>query len=301
MHEVFTAEEAIAMLLKHLRDLAETQGKKEVIDIALTVPSYFSMAQRQMLSDAVELAGMNLVTLVHENVAAATMYGLDRKDENATHTVLFVNMGSLDVEVALVRYFMGSSKGEKKVEHIEVVAEAAEDSVGGRYFDVELVKLFAEAFNALPERKGKEDVMKNPRIVNRLLKESARYKEVLSANKEAFVNINEIADYVSLKMKLDRQTFEDKIAKYVDKAAGPIEKVLKKSGVTLDEIDQIEMLGGGIRVPAVQKIMQEKLSGRDMGQHMNGDEAMCFGTAFIAANSSAAFRVRSLLLNEFVD
>ena len=80
--------------------------------------------------------------------------------------------------------------------------------------------------------------------------------------------------------------------------AVPVEEALKKAGLTLEDIEQVEILGGGIRVPKVQEILQEKLGGKTLNVHLNGDEAMCFGSAFIASNSSASFKVRKVLLTQ---
>lgn len=76
----------------------------------------------------------------------------------------------------------------------------------------------------------------------------------------------------------------------------PVEDVLQKAGVSIEDVDMVELLGGGIRVPKIQELLQEKLQKKDLGVHLNGDEAMCFGSAFIASNSSASFKVRKVFL-----
>jgi hypoxia up-regulated 1 len=161
-----------------------------------------------------------------------------------------------------------------------------------------LINIIAERFNALKERKGKPDVRENPKVIKRLVKEVSKLKDILSANKQVVVKLGELADYVSLHTIIERKEFEDAAADYFSRVALPVEEALKKAGLTLDDIDQVEILGGGIRVPKIQEILHEKLGGKTLSVHLNGDEAMCFGSAFIASNSSASFKVRKVLLTQ---
>lgn len=158
--------------------------------------------------------------------------------------------------------------------------------------------MLAERFNALKERQGKPDVRENPKVIKRLLKEVAKYKDILSANKQVQVKLGELADYVSLSTIIERTEFEEKSADFFGKVMKPVEDALVKAGLTIEEIDMVELLGGGIRVPKIQDLLQEKLQKRDLGVHLNGDEAMCFGSAFIASNSSASFKVRKVFLTQ---
>ncbi len=181
--EVLNNEEILSMLLRHGKQLSEASGVS-VRDCAITVPSYFSAGQKQMIVDAADLAGLSVSQLVHENVAAALMYGLNRLDTNKTHTVLFYNMGGRDTEVAIVNYStIVDPKTNTSNEHVEIVAEAWDETLGGSQLDLVILDLLAERFNSMEERAGKADVRDNPRAVKRLIKESTRIKDVLSANK----------------------------------------------------------------------------------------------------------------------
>jgi len=110
------------------------------------------------------------------------------------------------------------------------------------------------------------------------------------------VKLGELADYVTLSTVIERGEFEEKSAEFFTKVMKPVEDVLAKAGVSIEEVDMVELLGGGIRVPKIQELLQEKLQKKDLGVHLNGDEAMCFGSAFIASNSSASFKVRKVFL-----
>jgi molecular chaperone DnaK (HSP70) len=143
----------------------------------------------------------------------------------------------------------------------------------------------------MDERKGKPSVMENVRAVSRLKKESVKIMEILSANKFASIKVPELLDYVTLKFNLERETFEEYNKEFFTKVIKPVNQALDKAGLTIDDIDDVELLGGGIRVPMINEILQNALN-KEMNVHLNGDEAMCFGAAFIASNSSADFKVK---------
>lgn len=131
--------------------------------------------------------------MIHENTAAATMYGVDRLDTDKPHTVMFYNMGGSDTEVSIVRYSaITDNQTNKSTEHIEILAESYLRDYGGYNLDLVLVKMLAERFNALKERKGQPDVRTYDRVVKRLLKEVVKIKDVLSANKNVPVKLGEL-------------------------------------------------------------------------------------------------------------
>lgn len=137
-----------------------------------------------MIIDSAEIAGLSVLQLVHENTAAATMFGIDRLDTDKTHTVLFYNMGGMDTEVSLVRYSaIQDPYTNKSFEHIEILAETYDKELGGSDFDLVLVNLLVERFNSMKEREGKPDIRSNPRAMKRLIKEVVKVKDILSANK----------------------------------------------------------------------------------------------------------------------
>ena len=245
------------MILKYGRTLAEKQAGGRVVDCVLTVPSYYNQEQRRQLYYAGEMAGLNVVQMVHENVAAATFYGIDRLDEEKPLNVLFYNMGGKDTEVTVARYSTMTDAKNKTHEHVEILGEAYDETLGGQEWDHVLFKILADAFNALPERAGKADVRGDPRAVKRLFKEVVKVKDVLSANKYVDVKVPELLDYVTLKMNLARETFEDASEHLFERVAAPIHAALFQAGLTAADIDQVELLGGGIRIPRVAKILKE--------------------------------------------
>jgi len=304
---IFTIEEILGMILKHARDLAEIQSSGIVLDIFLTVPHSFTMNQRRMLNDAVVMAGMNCVGMIEENSAVAITYGIDRKDENSTHSVLFLNLGSTNFEASVVNYFaraenitdkLGNIRKGEVVQNIDVTGHASSSDISGRHFDTELLNILAEEFNSLKSRQGKTDIRENPRIMNRLYKEVNKIKETLSANKEKSVLIPEVADYINLKTKITRPQFEESIEKYMHYLKTTVAEVLRKSDVTIEELSAVEIVGGALRVPKVKDFLASLIGDHTLGSHINGDEAMTFGAAFIGANSSSSFKARKLFLHD---
>lgn len=188
-----------------------------------------------MILDSAEIAGLSVLQLVHENTAAATMFGIDRLDREKPVNVLFYNMGAMDTEVSLVQYSaITEQPSNKTYEHIEILAEAWDSNLGGNDLDTILIDMLAERFNALKERKGKPDVRENPKVIKRLLKEVVKYKDILSANKQVQVKLGELADYVTLQTTIERREFEEKAAGFFDRVMKPVEQVLEKAGITID-------------------------------------------------------------------
>ena len=161
--EFFYTEELVAMLLKFGKQLSERTAQGYVKDCVITVPSYFNLAQRKMLLDAAELAGFYVLQLVHENTAAATMFGLDRLDREKDFYVLFYNMGHTDTEVSIVRYStVHEANVNKTYEYIEVLEEASV-RVGGKDLDKTIMDILISKFDNLPERKDKKSIREFPR------------------------------------------------------------------------------------------------------------------------------------------
>jgi hypoxia up-regulated 1 len=244
--------------------------------------------------------------MIEENIAASITYGIDRIDENATHSVLFLNLGSTKFEATVVKYYAkaenvtskyGSSKIGDIVENIEVISQAITSEISGRQFDIELVNILSEHFNSMKSRQGKPDIRETPRIVNRLFKEVQKIKETLSANKEKIVNIPEVADYETLHMTVTREMFETKIEAYMKYLEEAVSQALEKANMQINDLDGVEIIGGAIRVPKVKEFLSTILGEEKIGSHINGDESMTFGAAFIGANATTAFKVKKLFLH----
>ncbi len=251
-----------------------------------------------MFLDAADIAGLHVISLVHENVAAATMFAIDRLDDEKALNVLFYNMGGIDTEVTIAKFSTVTDDKGKVFEHVEILAETSDQTLGGEEFDKVIVDMMVDAFNAMPERKGKASVRTNEKAMKRLFKEAIKVKDILSANKVADVKVPELLDYVTLRTVLERSDFEHYSKHLLDRIQRPVEEALSISGLSYDEIDQVEILGGGLRIPRVHELIKTATQKHELMVHLNGDEAMCFGAAFIAANSSSSFKVRKVYLTQ---
>lgn len=143
---------------------------------------------------------------------------------------------------------------------------------------------------------GKESVRTSKSAMIKLLKESNKFKETLSANKDAMFYSENLFEGVDFKSHIQRSQFEEKSQHLLNYVTSPIDYVLKLGNRTLQDIDVLEIIGGSVRVPKVQQILTQYLEGKELGAHLNGDESMAFGAAFLAANLSHSFRVRPVWL-----
>ena len=121
---------------------------------------------------------------------------------------------------------------------------------------------------------------------------------MLSSNKQVEVKVPELLDYVTLKCMFERSEFEERSAHLLEKVAAPALEALEKAGLTHDQIDQVEIVGGGLRIPRVSELIKEATKKLEHMVHLNGDEAMSFGSSFIASNNTSQFKVRKVYLTQ---
>ena len=249
----YFSEELVANILAYGKSLSERQaeGSGFVKDAVITVPSYYDQERRLMMMQAAEIAGLTVIQLVHENTAAALMYGIDRMDTEEDLNVLIYNMGGRDTEVSVVRYSAMTDAKNKTYEYVEIMGEGYDETLGGMEFDHVLVNILADKFNSMKERQGQKDVRDVPRAMKRLYKEAAGIKDILSANKLVNVKVPELLDYVTLAFELTRADYETACESLFARVRGPIQQALEEAQMQPSDIHQIEILGGGIRVPKV--------------------------------------------------
>ena len=168
-------------------------------------------------------------------------------------------MGASNIETALVQYSgYKLDKDDKYIESIHILSESSEKYNGGNHFDYSLVDYFINEFNSLAVRKDKKSLREFPKSLVRLKKEVMRYKDILSANKVHPVVLNELQGDDNLKVNLERKVFEDMIADKLAQISKPVFDLFdKQTNVTLADVHGVELLGGGLRVPKVQELLQE--------------------------------------------
>ncbi|KAJ3898015.1 heat shock protein 70 family [Lentinula edodes] len=284
----FSATQLVAMYLGRLRDTASAELKTTVSDIVIAVPGWFTDVQRRAILDAASIANLNVLRIINDTTAAALGYGITKADlpeaENPKH-VAFIDVGHSSLSVAIVAY----SKGQ-----LIVKSTAYDRNLGGRDIDYALVKHFAAEF----KEKYKIDVLSNPKAVFRLAAATEKLKKVLSANAEAPINVESIMNDIDASSKLTRDDLEGLIADELSRIVAPIQRAIDDSGLNLDEIEVVELIGGSSRIPAVRARIAECFPGKTLSTTLNQDEAVARGATFSCAMLSPVFRVREFSVSD---
>ncbi len=262
----YTPQEISAMILQKLKADAESYLGEKVTEAVITVPAYFTDAQRQATKDAGKIAGLNVKRIINEPTAAALSYGIDKENDQK---VLVYDLGGGTFDVSIIEMGDGVQ---------EVLATAGNNRLGGDDFDQRIVDWMVSSFKADTGVDLKSDKMAMQR-----LKESAEKAKIeLSGMTSASINLPFItADATGpkhLDLTLSRAKFNELTADLVEKTMEPVRQALKDSGLEISGIDKVLMVGGSSRIPAVQEAVK-KLIGKDPFKGINPDECVAIGAA----------------------
>jgi len=284
----FSAVQLAAMYLGKIRDITTAELKSGMTDVVIAVPGWYTDGQRRALLDAASIAGLNALRLINDSTAVALGYGITKSGlpdaENPRH-VVFVDVGHSSLSVSVVAF----SKGQ-----LTVKSTAYDRNLGGRDIDYALVQHFASEFKT----RYKIDVLSNPKATFRLAAGCEKLKKVLSANAEAPLNVESIMNDVDVSSKLTRDFYETLIADVLDRIANPCQIALAESGLNLDQIDAVELVGGSTRIPAVRARIQSAFPGKMLSTTLNQDEAAARGATFACAMLSPTTRVREFSMHD---
>ena len=257
-----------------LRKLVEDAGKflgERVTEAVITVPAHFNDAQRQATKDAGKIAGLEVLRIINEPTAAALAYGMD-KLENETVLVFDLGGGTFDVSILTV--------GEGVV---EVMATAGDTHLGGDDFDRRIVDYLADEF----KKSNGIDLRNDPQALQRLFEAAEKAKVDLSAVTQTAVNLPFVTADASgpkhLNVNLMRSTFDQLTADLVERCREPVKQAMEDAKVTTDDIDQVILVGGSTRIPAVQNLVRRMSGGREPNMTVNPDEVVAIGAAVQAA------------------
>ncbi|KAF9078091.1 heat shock protein 70 [Rhodocollybia butyracea] len=284
----FSATQLVAMYLGRLRDTASAELKTGVSDIVIAVPGWYTDVQRRAILDAASIAGLNVLRLINDTTASALGYGITKSDlpeADNPKNVAFVDVGHSSMSVSIVAF----SKGQ-----LTVKSTAYDRNLGGRDIDFALVRHFAAQF----KEKYKIDVISNPKATFRLAAAAEKLKKVLSANAEAPINVESIMNDVDASSKLTRDELEGLITDELSRITAPIERAIADSGLTLDEIEAVELIGGSSRMPAVRARIAACFPGKTLSTTLNQEEAVARGATFSCAMLSPVFRVRDFAVSD---
>ncbi|PSC68342.1 heat shock 70 kDa 17 isoform A [Micractinium conductrix] len=289
--ETFSAEEVVASLLEYAKGLAEAAADgAPITDAVLAVPASFAPQQRQALLDAAKLAGLNVMGLIHSHAAAALQYGIERDFTNRTETIVLYDLGAASLQVALVSYSAYTDAKGASISQFDVRDVIWREDLGGEQLELVLMEHFADEFNA--KLGGDQDVRSAPRAMAKLRKQVVRTKQILSANSEAPLSVEELWQDKDFRATITREKFEELAGDFWTKAAAPLRTLLERNNLTAGDVAAVELLGGTSRVPRLKQALSDVLGSRPLDMHLDADEAVVLGAGLFAANLSTTFRLR---------
>ncbi|CAN8209606.1 unnamed protein product [Coccothraustes coccothraustes] len=288
---LFAVEQITGMLLAKLKETSESALKKPVADCVISVPSFFTDAERRSVMAAAQIAGLNCLKLMNETTAVALAYGIYKQDlpalEEKPRNVVFVDMGHSAYQVSICAF----NKGKLKV-----LATTFDPFVGGRNFDEALVDYFSEEFRT----KYKLNVKENPRALLRLYQECEKLKKLMSANASDLpLNIECFMNDLDVSSKMNRAQFEQLCAALLARVEPPLRAAMDQAKLQREDIYSIEIVGGATRIPAVKEQISNFFC-KEISTTLNADEAVARGCALQCAILSPAFKVREFSITDVV-
>jgi molecular chaperone DnaK len=267
----YAPEEISAQVLRKLADDATRHLGEKVTDAVITVPAYFNDAQRQATKAAGRIAGLNVLRIINEPTAAALAYGLDKKSHE---TVLVFDLGGGTFDVSILDVGDGV---------VEVRSTAGDTHLGGDDFDRRLVDHLADQF----KNENGIDLRNDPQALQRLYEAAEKAKTELSSVTQTQINLPFITADASgpkhLITTITRATFEQRTADLVERCMQPVRQALADAKISENDLDEVILVGGSTRIPAVQALVKRLTGGKEPNMSVNPDEVVALGAAVQAA------------------
>ncbi|GAA0423472.1 molecular chaperone DnaK [Leifsonia naganoensis] len=268
--KLYAPEEISALVLRKLVDDAAKFLGEKVTEAVITVPAYFNDAQRTATRDAGRIAGLEVLRIINEPTAAALAYGLDKKEHE---TVLVFDLGGGTFDVSLLDVGDGV---------VEVRSTAGDTHLGGDDFDRRIVDYLADEF----QKENGIDLRNDPQALQRLFEASEKAKVELSTVSQTQVSLPFVTADASgpkhLTATLKRATFENITADLVERCLAPVRRAMEDAKVSENDIDEVILVGGSTRIPAVQNLVKRLTGGKDPNMTVNPDEVVAIGAAIQA-------------------
>jgi molecular chaperone DnaK len=268
--KLYSPEEISALILRKLADDASKFLGEKVTEAVITVPAYFNDAQRTATRDAGRIAGLEVLRIINEPTAAALAYGMDKKEHE---TVLVFDLGGGTFDVSILDVGDGV---------VEVRSTAGDTHLGGDDFDRRLVDYLADEF----QKETGVDLRKDPQALQRLFEAAEKAKIELSSVTQTQVSLPFITADANgpkhLTTTVKRSTFENITADLVERCLGPVRQAMQDAKVTENDIDEVILVGGSTRIPAVQNLVKRLTGGKDPNMTVNPDEVVAIGAAIQA-------------------
>ncbi len=268
----YTPQEISARILQKLKRDAEAYLGETVTDAVITVPAYFSDAERQATKEAGEIAGLNVLRIINEPTAAALAYGLDKADQE--QTILVFDLGGGTFDVSLLEIGDGV---------VEVKATAGDNHLGGDDWDQALVDYLVQTFGS----KNGIDLTKDKMAMQRIREAAEKAKIELSSSQQAAVNLPYITvdaekNPLFLDETITRAQFQQLTSDLLDRCKKPFQQVLKDSGISISKIKSVVLVGGSTRMPAVVDLVRDLTGGKEPNKGVNPDEVVAVGASLQA-------------------
>src|ERR1700741_1033102 len=268
----FNPQQISAFILQKLKRDAEAYLGEKITDAVITVPAYFSDAQRQATKEAGTIAGLNVLRIINEPTSAALAYHLEKRGGKSA-TILVFDLGGGTFDVSLLDVGDGV---------VEVEATAGDSHLGGDDFDRRLVDYLADEF----QRENNIDLRKDPQALQRLFEAAEKAKVELSSVTQTQVNLPFVTADANgpkhLTMTINRSKFEELTHDLVERCMGPVKQAMDDAKVTANDIDEVILVGGSTRIPAVQALVRRLTGGQDPNMTVNPDEVVALGAAIQA-------------------
>ena len=262
----YTAQEISAMILRQLRQDAESYLGETVTDAVITVPAYFNDIQRQATKDAGRIAGLNVLRIINEPTSAALAYGLDN---GAAQKIMVYDLGGGTFDVSIIEIGEGV---------IEVLATNGDNHLGGDDFDARVTDYLLDEIR----RTYRVDLRKDPAALQRVREAAEQAKKELSGAENAMISLPYLAQgkdgMIHFETTLTRAKFNELTRDLVDRTAGPVQNALNDAGIAPSELGRVLLVGGSTRIPAVQEKVRQ-LTGIIPSKNINPDECVAQGAA----------------------
>ena len=264
----YSPQEISAMILQKLKKDAEEYLGEAVEQAVITVPAYFSDAQRQATKDAGKIAGLKVERIINEPTAAALAYGLDKSQ---SQKIMVYDLGGGTFDVSIIEIGDGV---------VEVLATAGDNHLGGDDFDARIVDYLLEEF----KRQERIDLSKDRTAVQRIMEEAEKAKRELSSAMTVQINLPFITTDSSgpkhMDITLTRAKFQELTDDLVDRTSGPVNQALSDAGISASQLHMVLLVGGSTRMPAVSEKVK-RLTGMEPSKSLNPDECVALGATII--------------------